>query len=263
MELAAKIGTMARRGKPLPYDAELPWIESTAKQVIDTGYTVAADTVVEFEADLLVSEYPSFFNYWISADISTSDTSASFAFQIAYRAGLSYWARSFMYGTITTIPSPPPPSGFSYVRVSKDMVTINGVDYQLNESTFKGGAATLAIFGRHTLDSYDLNNSRMRLKWLRIVGAHDFIPVMVSGVGCLYDKRGFGGMNADGSARDDGLYFDRRGIEPFIIPQAAYGAFSTGRGGSTKCLTQRRSYRRSSRPSARFYAHSQEWEVAA
>ena len=220
MDLAARIGTMARRGASLPYDAELPWIESTAKQVIDTGYTVTADTVVELEADLLVSEYPSFYNYYISADISVSDTSASFAFQIAYRNGLSYWARSFMYGTTTTIPSPPP-SGFSYVRVSKDMVTINGVDYPVGSGPFKNGAATLAIFGRHTLDSYSLNNSRMRLKWLRIVGAHDFIPVMVSGVGCLYDKRGFGGMNADGSARDDGLYFDRRGIEPFIIPQAA------------------------------------------
>ena len=226
MLVAARTGAWS--GKALPYDAELPWIESTAKQVIDTGYTVAADTVVEFEADLLVSEYPSFFNYWISADISTSDTSASFAFQIAYRANYQYFARAFMYGVITNIPSPPP-SGFSTVRVSKDALTINGVDYQLNESTFKGGAATLAIFGRHTLGSYAFNNSRMRLKRLRIVGAHDFVPVLVSGVGCLYDKRGFGGMNADGSARDDGLYFDRRGIEPFIIPQAASGAFSTGR----------------------------------
>lgn len=37
MELAARIGTMARRGAPLPYDAEVEYLESTGTQCIDTG----------------------------------------------------------------------------------------------------------------------------------------------------------------------------------------------------------------------------------
>ena len=40
-------------------------------------------------------------------------------------------------------------------------------------------------------------------------------------------------------------------------------ALVSSRGGGTKCLTPRRSYRRLARPSARFCAHSHRWEVAA
>lgn len=37
MELAARIGTMARSGAPLLYDAEVDYLESTGTQYIDTG----------------------------------------------------------------------------------------------------------------------------------------------------------------------------------------------------------------------------------
>lgn len=37
----------------------------------------------------------------------------------------------------------------------------------------------------------------------------DFTPVRVGTVGAMYDKRGVGGMNGDGTARNDGLYFNR------------------------------------------------------
>jgi hypothetical protein len=37
----------------------------------------------------------------------------------------------------------------------------------------------------------------------------DFIPVRVGTTGAIYDKRGVGGMNPDGTARNDGMYFNR------------------------------------------------------
>lgn len=43
----------------------------------------------------------------------------------------------------------------------------------------------------------------------------DFIPVRVGTVGAMYDRRGVGGMNPAGTARNDGLYFNR-GTDAFI-----------------------------------------------
>jgi hypothetical protein len=48
----------------------------------------------------------------------------------------------------------------------------------------------------------------------------DYIPVRVgsgaNAVGCLYDRLGTGGQNPDGSARNDGLYFNQ-GTGAFVI----------------------------------------------
>jgi hypothetical protein len=44
----------------------------------------------------------------------------------------------------------------------------------------------------------------------------DMIPVRKGTVGAMYDRRGVGGMNPDGSARDDGPYFNR-GTGAFVI----------------------------------------------
>ena len=38
----------------------------------------------------------------------------------------------------------------------------------------------------------------------------DLIPVRVKSLGCFYDTRGIGGINSDGSLRNDGLYFSKR-----------------------------------------------------
>ena len=44
----------------------------------------------------------------------------------------------------------------------------------------------------------------------------DMIPVRVGAVGAVYDKRGTGGMNPDGSARNDGMYYNR-GTGAFVV----------------------------------------------
>ena len=41
-------------------------------------------------------------------------------------------------------------------------------------------------------------------------------PVRVGTTGAIYDKRGVGGMNGDGSPRNDGMYFNR-GTGAFVI----------------------------------------------
>jgi hypothetical protein len=45
--------------------------------------------------------------------------------------------------------------------------------------------------------------------WKNGVLVRDFIPVRKGTVGTLYDRRGVGGMNPDGSPRNDGMYFNR------------------------------------------------------
>ena len=44
----------------------------------------------------------------------------------------------------------------------------------------------------------------------------DLIPVRINGEGAMYDINGVGGINSDGSYREDGLYFNR-GTGTFII----------------------------------------------
>ena len=45
--------------------------------------------------------------------------------------------------------------------------------------------------------------------WQNGTLVRDYIPVRVGTVGAMYDKRGVGGMNSDGTARNDGMYFNR------------------------------------------------------
>ena len=47
MMLGARTGAWAKSGKPLPYDAEVEWIESTGSQYIDTGIYAVNDIIVD------------------------------------------------------------------------------------------------------------------------------------------------------------------------------------------------------------------------
>lgn len=80
----------------------------------------------------------------------------------------------------------------------------------------------------------------------------DLIGVLdLSGRPCFYDEV-------------SGQLFYNQGTGEFDWGELdASSALVSTRGGGTKCLTPRRSYSRSSRPSARFCARTSAWEVAA
>lgn len=61
MRLADKIATMARRGAPLPYDAEVEYIESTTGQYIDTGKSLLdGDVNIHFALTTTGGDRPHF-----------------------------------------------------------------------------------------------------------------------------------------------------------------------------------------------------------
>lgn len=57
MELAARIGTMARRGESLPYDSEVEWLHSDGNQYIVTSYIASNDTFwdIQYQFDAVES----------------------------------------------------------------------------------------------------------------------------------------------------------------------------------------------------------------
>ena len=114
----------------------------------------------------------------------------------------------------------------------------------------------LFIFGSADEESQDSRVGYLSKSRIFNMSSNQFnlIPVLdLSGRPAMYDE-------VSGQ-----LFYNASGTGEFTWGEldAASAPVSSRGGGGTKCLTPRRSYRRLARPSARFCAHSQEWEVAA
>lgn len=110
-----------------------------------------------------------------------------------------------------------------YVSVRGIDVTIDGVPYTLGNSW--GLHSQFLLFGCVSYGSSSSAAGTVNLQSCKIgpcklyqdnTLVHDFQPVRIGTTGALYDRRGVGGMNPDGTARNDGLYFNR-GTGAFIL----------------------------------------------
>ena len=208
--------TLWEKPNPLPYDAEVEYIESTGTQWIDTGvYPGNSDS---FSINIS--------GRWIKNN-TTEGVFASF-----YKAsglGLNLSCTSIRMYVYTS---------------SQTNITETAGDFTL-AINFTGSALTATINGRAISAGWDANlkgsnlplylwnrpdtlarpsRSGSRIYSMSVytngVLVRDFQPVRVgsgaNAVGCLYDKLGTGGMNPDGTARNDGLYFNR-GSGAFVV----------------------------------------------
>ena len=85
---------------------------------------------------------------------------------------------------------------------------LNGVSYRATASYGVTGTSTATL--KLLISNSSITNAQTaRVYYFKIDNQCDLIPVRVGTTGALFDKRGVGGMNGDGTARNDGLYFNR------------------------------------------------------
>lgn len=240
MQIAARIGTMARRGAPLPYSREVKFLRSSGTQWIIPG--VAADGI-----DIWIKPEDVYLNPSIGAWNGGSRSYGGIGFT-------NFSSRGWNFASYPdTVNSFDMALDFAHVVWRNGIVTLHEESYECRFDFYDYSA----LFGRTTSQdrttveprSCDIGRTTL---YIGETPVRQFIPVLdLSGRPAMYDEV-------------SEQFFYNQGTGEFAWGEldAASGAIST-EGGGTKCLTPRRSYRRLARPSARFCAHSQEWEVAA
>ena len=187
------------------------YLESTGTQWIDTGYVYNADS--KFVCDAMLMSVP-------------SDT-----FATMFGAVQNY--NGVFLALNNTVPIQARFGANSVGNIVSDLSVQNAVGVR---HKYELSARRLAIdddvFTRSGFTPYTVNRSiwlcscndsesgnlnkrpcSLRVYTFAIYNGNalvrDFIPVRVGTTSAAYDKRGVGGMNGDGTARNDGLYFNR------------------------------------------------------
>lgn len=246
-------------GKRLPYDAEVEYLQSDGNAYINTGVIgtdrLIIDSVWSYAAP---NAYAAPFGARASA-ASNALAITGHDVTIDNRLYMNYGTAAGWL-TVLNVTS----YGYNWAvhvengncQIFRDDVLVNK---NRNTQTTFSTLVPMIIFGfvnSTTANSLIARDLRM-YSWSAKEGnisLRDLIPVRFTnenGVseGAMFDRANpTVGMNPDGSARTDGLYRNR-GTGAFIIGPDA----SAANGGGYKLRCTRRSYRRSSRPSARFF----------
>ena len=191
---------------PLPYDSEVDYLESTGTQYIDTGIMPSADLEIAIRFVALTPWQ----SYMAIIGSYAAGGNASNAIAIRTR-NTSVDGFNVVYNVSTPIGN----DGDTTIVMRRGSFSANGVDYAQTPSGSTYGNMAISIFtsALGSTPTIGVTQQPMRLYYLRItqsgVLVRDFIPVRIGTTGALYDKLGTGGMNPDGSARNDGMYFNR------------------------------------------------------
>lgn len=162
------LGRVWERPNPLPYDAEVEYIESTGTQYIDTGITSARG--------------------WFAADLTATATSGAQRYDMFFgtAAGSSGSDRLVAYNDAQKYEKFTLYRGASYAKagVAYPTLTLAKTAYSISS------ARTIYIF--HS-PAYPNNDGRCRLRSFKLWNAsgalvRDFIPVRVGAAGFLYDR---------------------------------------------------------------------------
>ena len=200
-QLAA--GFMNSRAVPLPFDAEVEYLESTGTQWIDTG---------------IVRNLMAQGKWRIAATVQYANTQTR---QIMGAQGGYYFGvvngrlQPGLRGTSTVNVAI---EANRWYNISATFTNPRTIDYSVDGVTGSTSYTFLDVPQNATFWFFAANNAatlRSRCKissckvWVSGELVRDFIPVRVGTTGAIYDKRGVGGMNGDGSPRNDGMYFNR------------------------------------------------------
>lgn len=210
--------TLWEKPNPLPYDAEVEYLESTGTQYIDTG--VVGNNNCKVSARGQVSPGACFAR--LAEYINPTMRYASIFMLCANSTPIIYGAYNTSGPGNLVVTS----SFGDWVdaTIENRKLTVNGTSVFTGAFQMPALHATVQLFGAviygegtQLLTSAKLATVKI---WKDGVLVRDLIPVRVgsgaNAVGCLYDKLGTGGQNPDGSARNDGLYF-RQGSGAFVV----------------------------------------------
>ena len=188
--------------KPLPYDAEVEYLESTGTQWIDTG-KVLSSTGFAYDADILFKRIDNcqVFGGRTVADNSMADSLSLFIVSVRWRFD--------NFGSSRFGPAVDTDTRYS-VSLVDGKTTVNGVEVETPVPTGHSSGATVYIFAGHRPQASGgvEFQSSIRLYSLKFYQygllAADYRPVRVGDIGYLYD-------------RASGQLFGNAGTGAFII----------------------------------------------
>ena len=193
MQLAVRTGAWSPSGAPLPYDAEVEYLESTGTQWIDTGVTMTNDLFDSAETTITVLPNSS----------ETNGTYNFFGDGTSWYDGYTFGYTSGYYGNYRLqasngFESTQGPVKFSITRPKTLTVNKNGFAIDSEVASFYGSSlkktsGTLLLFGcRRNGVFFTTTKFSGRIYLAKMVSNHvsifDFIPVRVGDVGYMYDR---------------------------------------------------------------------------
>ena len=190
MIVGARTGAWSPSGAPLPYDAEVEYLESTKKQLIDTGYVLSASDRIVVQA-------------YFQADDDTGNMAilGSFNPKLWITTGLCRF-NGENYASINTLKKL---EAWNSISIDKDYCTCNGTAVPMSEGTFLDNSLSLFLFGVNGNTSINTNGRISSCKIYHSgVLVRDYIPVRKGTVGYMYD-------------RVSGQLFGNQGTGAFII----------------------------------------------
>ena len=174
--LGARTAAWSPSGAPLPYDAEVEYLESTKKQLIDTGYVLSAsDRIVVqayFQTDdntggklLLGVGNP---KLWITSGLCRFNGENSASINKLRKLG-----------------------AWNSISIDKDYCTCNGTAVPMSEGTFLDNSLSLWLFRANDApEALEKTNGRIASCKIYRSSAlvRDYIPVRKGTVGYMYDS---------------------------------------------------------------------------
>ena len=192
MMLGARTGAWAKAGAPLPYDAEVEYLESTGTQWIDTGYVLSASDRIVVQAYFQTDDYTGNKLLLGVSDPKLWITSGLCRFNGENHASINNLCKHGAWNSIS---------------IDKDYCTCNGTAVHMSEGTFLDNSLSLWLFSANAA-SESLSKTNGRISSCKIyhsgVLVRDYIPVRVGMVGYMYD-------------RVSGQLFGNQGTGAFII----------------------------------------------
>lgn len=174
--------------KPLPYDAEVEYLESTGTQWIDTGVIIPPDVDFEFTGSI-VRDITNGCIFGETNDFGWRANNPGYA--LAASANGRIYLR---YGNSTDTAI-----GLTSIGLGNTFtVSLSGTSFQINSqsvatvariSSFDRPVSSMGVFRRNFGGTSQENTfSAIRINNMKFGTLLDYIPVRVGGVGYMYDR---------------------------------------------------------------------------
>ena len=214
MLMGARLGLWGA-GKRLPYDAEVEYLESTGTQYINTGIPTSATIRLQLTYKYTSTSAAVAGGIGVSGGLGGSASNPTRFFinkdaYAQYNVGIGDAVDHF--GSFDTA------LHTLTLDAQSKTFTVDNTSYTLATTSFTGGFE-IPLFARRNSSGVGNFSSGQLYSckiWDNGVLVRDLIPVRKGMTGALYDRRGVGGMNPDGSARNDGMYFNA-GTGDFVL----------------------------------------------
>ena len=183
MELAARTGAWTPSGAPLPYDAEVEWIQGDNLSWIDIGISPNDINIirVKFEtANETHSNNPMIFG-------GSNFSMSMFLLTMQANGYIRYWG----IGSGVSACSDYEVADYEFTLTRKNSTTGVAIGYKGGVETYRNESEEIRYNGTGNLFLFSiaggLRASAIKLKEFNING-EQYIPVRVGSVGCLYNK---------------------------------------------------------------------------